>query len=233
MNPYREAAPWARAITLCALGAAAFYLLGRWEAAVDRRLEQLRSETASVVELIQARRAEAERAEALEDSLRTLDRALEKQEEVTRAVLEKLEGEDSTVVEWAKSAPLDSLMPLLQMRPLQLGETTFYAATGGRVRILAEGMLRLPIAEERIRSLERLVATQRSRVGVANAGWESALGRATRAEEALDLAEPLLEAWQDYSGCKILGIVSCPSRTVSFVVGAFAGVTIAYIGTRE
>lgn len=232
-NPYQQPAPWVRAITLCVLGAAAFYLLGRWEAAVDRRLEQLRSETASLIDMIQVRRALADSARALEDSLHLVDAALERQAKVIRDTIRSLERADSAAAVFVETAALEDLMPLLQMRPLQIGDTTFYAATGGRVRVLAAGLLRLPIAEERIRSLERLVATELARIRTLQVGWDTAVGRATRAEDALDKAEPLLESWQDYSGCKILGIVSCPSRTTAAVIGAVAGGLTIYVVSRE
>jgi len=233
INPYKEAAPWARAITLCVLGAAVFYLLGRWEAAVDRELEELRSETAAVIELIQARRAWSDSAKALEDSLRQVDAALEAKEVETRAAIASLVQADSAVVAWGDTAAMDTVLSVLRMRPLRLGDSTYYAATEPVARSLAARVLRLPIANERIDLLDSLVLTLQTRVTTLDTGWRVATARADSLEATLDLTGPILEAWQEYSGCKILGLFSCPSRTTAAIVGAVAGGLTVYLVSRE
>ena len=233
LNPYKEAAPWARAITLCVLGAAAFYLLGRWEVAVDRELEQLREETSDVIDHIHERRAWTARIKALEDSLQAVDDSLVRQVRATEVALAANTAADSQAVLWADTASVDSLLSVLRMRPLKLGDTTFYVATERRARVLADRLLRLPIAQARILEMGNLVRTQSSRITILDRGWDAARLRGDTLEADLSRITPLLEAWQDYSNCKILGVISCPSRTTAAVVGGLAGGLAIYFVSRE
>lgn len=233
INPYREAAPWARAITLVLLGVVILYGLGRWDSSIDRRLQELKAETAAVLDLIEARRAWVDSVRALEDSLGAADAALALQERRTRATLRELAARDTAVVEWAESSPVDSLLPLLRMRPLQLDTTTWYATTEAGVRLLARGMLRVPVLDRRVEELGSLAATRLSRIETLTTLGLASRVRADSLQADLDRAVPVMEAWQKHSGCKILGFIKCPSRTTALVIGVLAGGTAAYIGSKR
>jgi len=232
-NPYREAAPWARAITLVILGAVILYGLGRWDAGLDRKLAELKAETAAVIQVIQISRAWADSVRALEDSLERTDAALAIQGRRTRVALQELAAQDSAVVVRAETAELDSLLPLVRMRPLQFADTTWYATDSAQVRVLARGVLRLPVLEAQADTLRSLVNTQATRIATLSAGWAAARSRADTLQAQVNLAEPLLQRWQKHSSCKILGLIKCPSRTTAFIVGTVAGAVTVAIIRRE
>lgn len=233
MNPLKEAAPWARITTLLVVGAAVLYGLGRWDAAIDHKLLELKAETARVIDVVKATRSWADSVRALEDSLERADAALEIQERQTRAVLRELALADSQVVARAETAELDSLLPLLRMRPLQFADTTWYAVDSAQVRVLARGLLRVPVLEAQRDSLRSLVATQSARISTLQSGWDASRLRGDSLTVALDLTAPVLEAWQKHSSCKILWVISCPSRTTSAIIGVVLGGAAVYIGTKE
>jgi len=233
INPYREAAPWARTIALLVVGAAVLYGLGRWDARLDRKLAELKAETAAVIQVIQVSRAWADSVRALEDSLEQADAALTIQEGQTRVALRELAAQDSQVVARVESTPLDDLLPVVRMHPLRFADTTWFATDSAQVRVLARGMLRLPVLEAQRDTLRSLVNTQAARVTTLSAGWSAARSRADSLQSQVNLAEPLLERWQKHSSCKIFGLIKCPSRTTAFIVGTVAGAVTVTIVSRE
>lgn len=233
MNPLKEAAPWARIVTLIVVGAAVLYGLGRWDAAVDHKLLELKAETARVIDVIQARRAWTDSVRALEDSLAAADSTLEIQTRRTRAVLRELAAMDSAVVARVESTAVDDLLPQLRMHAIVINDTTWFATDSAQVRVLARGMLRLPLLLATNDTLHALADSQASRISLLSAGWAASRARADSLQADLNLAVPVLEAWQKHSGCKILGIVKCPSRTTSAIIGAIAGGLAVFIGSKE
>ncbi len=233
INPYKEAAPWARAITLVVIGAAVLYGLGRWDASVDRKLAELKEDTARILEVIQARRAWTDSVVALEARLAAADSTLAVQTRRTRAAVRELVALDSAMVERAESTPLDSLLPQLRMHAIVIRDTTWFATDSAQVRVLANGVLRLPLLLATRDSLTALADSQETRISLLSAGWSAARARADSLQGDLNLAVPVLERWQKHSSCKILFLIPCPSRTTSFVIGALAGGAAVYIGTKE
>jgi len=233
VNPLKEAAPWARITTLLVVGAAVLYTLGRWEAAVDRELVELKAETARVIDVIQARRAWTDSVKALEGSLAAADSTLAVQTGRTRAVLRELAAQDSAVVARVESTAVDDLLPQLRMHAIVIQDTTWFATDSAQVRVLARGMLRLPLLVAQVDTLRSLADSQETRISLLSAGWSAARSRADSLEGDLNLAVPVLERWQKYSGCKILGLIKCPSRTTSFIIGVLAGGAAVYIGSKQ
>lgn len=232
MNPLKEAAPWARITTLLVVGAAVLYGLGRWEAAVDRDLLELKAETARVIDVIQARRAWTDSVRALEDSLAAADSTLEVQTRRTRAVLRELAAQDSALVARVESTAVDDLLPQLRMHAVLINDTTWFATDSAQVRVLARGLLRLPLLLAQVDTLRSLADSQETRISILSAGWAAARARADSLQEDVNLAIPVLERWQKYSSCKIL-FIPCPSRTTSFIIGVLAGGAAVYIGSKE
>ncbi len=233
LNPYREAAPWARAITLVILGAVVLYGLGRWNASVDHKLRELKAETAQVIDVIQGRRAWTDSVKALEDSLAVADSTIEVQTRRTRAVLRELAAQDSAVVARVESTAVDDLLPQLRMHAVLINDTTWFATDSAQVRVLARGMLRLPLLLATNDTLHALADSQETRISILSAGWAASRARADSLQIDVNLAVPVLEAWQKYSSCKILGMIKCPSRTTSFIIGVLAGGAAVYIGSKE
>jgi len=233
INPYKEAAPWARLVTLIAIGAAILYGLGRWDGAVDERLRQLQADTDAALAMSAQLRATRESLRAVEDSLAAADSALAVQERRAVAALAELQALAQREVDSVASSPVEDLLPALRMRPILREADTLYATDERGVRVLSGRMLRLAQLERELPPLRDVADTRARRIETLLLQVATVQARADTAEVAIDLLEPLAERWRSYSGCKILGLISCPSRTTSLVVGAVAGGAIAFIATRR
>lgn len=233
INPYREAAPWARAITLVVLGAVILYGLGRWDQHVDTQLEDLKRDTGSALRVTAALRAHRDSIRRVEDSLATVDAALARQEMATTDALAALDSVVQAETDSVESAHLADLLRPLRMRSILHEDDTLYATDGDGVRFLSRRMLRLDQVERELGQVRQLADTRAERVAVLLVSLTAAQTRADTAEARIAGLEPLLERWQEQSSCKILWLVPCPSRTTTFVVGLVAGGTIAYLGSRE
>lgn len=233
INPYREAAPWARLVTLLVLGAVLLYGLARWDRSIDRRLAELKAETARVIEIIRSSREWADSVRALEDSLGAVDAALALEARRARAALEELHALAQAEVDSVASSPLDDLLPPLRMRPILVAGDTVYGTDSTGVRILSARMLRLAQVERELPVVRDLADTRADRIGVLTLQVAAVSDLADTLQAQLNLAEPVLEAWQKHSSCKILGLVSCPSRTTSYIIGVVTGGIAVYAASRD
>jgi hypothetical protein len=233
INPYREAAPWARMVALLAVGAAVLYALGRWDAYVDQQLAQLRRDTEQALAVSAQLRAQRDSLRSIEDSLAAVDRALQQQEQATVLALAALDSVARLQADSLEGAELSSLLQPLRMRPILVQGQTAYATDSAGVRFLAGRMLRLDQVEREVATLRQLADTRADRIAALIAGVSTAESRADQAEARIAEIEPLLERWQDAGSCKIFWLLPCPSRTTAFVIGALAGGAAVYIGSKE
>jgi len=224
INPYKEAAPWARLALLVTLGAALLYGLGRWDQAISDRARQLEDDTRAALRLTQLLRAQRDSLRAIEDSLVAVDSALAVQERRATVALRELAALDRREMDSVAAASVASLLPALRLRPFISGADTLYATDETGVRVLAGRLLRLDQVERELAQTRVVATTRTQRIATLELALGAAQLRADTAEARVRVLEPLLERWQAQRECRILWLVPCPSRTMAFVLGAGVGV---------
>ena len=236
MNPYKEAAPWARLITLLILGATVIYAIGRWDARLDRESERLEQDTESLLAAIRSGRGWRDSIQSLVDSLASVQDSLRVTDSTLTASLVANRELADREVEELESTPLDSLLRDLRLQPIRLPPPDIrvvYAADSGGVRFLARRMLRLAQAERELLTVRALADTRANRLTVLQASLGALQADRDTVAAELALAAPLLERWQSHNDCRILMLVRCPSRTTSLLIGLVAGSVTAFAITRE
>ena len=204
-------------------GAAALYILGRWDQGISEREALHRAAVSGVLKQGPAWRART-------DSLRTVQKAAEgraarlardrdRWADSARSVTRTLAADSAS----AASGPLDSLLARLQL--MRVAEDAFQTDSAG-VRFLADlaveadrGRLLIPILDARL----QLETARGAELEIALA---AAAARADTAEARVGVLEPLLAESQRLHRCRIAGLLPCPSRGLSYVLG---GVTVLLV----
>ncbi len=236
INPYKESAPWARLVVLVILFGAVLYVLGRWDQRISQADAQLVRNTKAILATAKASRSWRDSLRTVEAIVRERDAELAATAARHRAELARLTQVEQVEVAELASTPLDSLLPPLRMRPIQLPDPApriVYATDSAGVRFLSARMLRLAQSTRRGVQLDSLVGTQAARLRILEAGLAAASLRADSSEARLAITEPLLEQHLKRLQCRILWLVPCPTRTTSLVVGAVIGAGTAFALSRS
>lgn len=227
---WQETAPWARVITLVVLGAAGIYALGRWDSRLNARESDLERDSKIALQQTQFTHRLLDSLRTIEDSLGKVDHSLARQAAATRQALRQLELLDSATVALVASSPLDSLLRPLRLRPVRLGgDSIRYITDSIGVRFLANRVLRLPIIQASADTLRSLVATQRNRITALVFRFQTAQLRADSAETQLTINTALLERHLKSRRCRIMWVLSCPSRITSLVLGVGIGLVFTLV----
>ncbi len=238
-NPLKEVAPWARIVTLIILGTVVIYGIGRWDARISRDDALLAQQTRAILSSAKASRSWRDSLRRVETLVRERDTELAAVAARHRRDLARLTRVDQVEVATLARTPLDSLLPPLRMRPIQLPPVggarpvVVYATDSTGVRFLSGRMLRLGQLRRAAVTRDSLVGTQAARLLLLEAGFAAATLRGDSSEARLLEVEPLLERFLKRVTCRILWLIPCPSRTTSFVVGVIAGGAVAVALTRE
>ena len=74
---------------------------------------------------------------------------------------------------------------------------------------------------------QAVAATCRATLAVSDSGWQSCAVRAGLAEKRAERLDSLLRVGVKVQGCRIVGFLPCPSRTVAFLGGAIGGYVLS------
>lgn len=229
MNPFKEAAPWARIVTLIVLGTVIIFGIGRWDQRIAAQDAVLVAQTKAILATSRTARMWRDSLRGVEDLVRERDAQLAAAAARHRSELARLAEVDQVEVEQLARTPLDDLLPSLRMRPIRPPDAgdpqprIVYATDSAGVRFLSGRMLRLAQLERAAAPLDSLVDTQAARIRLLAAGLAAASLRGDSSEARLAIMEPLLERHLKRLECRILWLVPCPSRTTAFVLGAVVG----------
>jgi len=236
VNPFKEVAPWARIATLIILGMVVIYALGHWDRRISQADALLIQQTKALLKTSKTARIWRDSLRGVEQLVRERDAELAATAARHRAELRRLTQVEQVEVAELASTPLDSLLPPLRMRAIQLPDPEpriVYATDSAGVRFLSARMLRLVQSTRRGVQLDSLVGTQAARLRLLEAGLAAASLRGDSSEARLAIAEPLLEQHLKRLQCRILWLVPCPTRTTSFVIGAVIGAGTAFALSRS
>jgi len=218
----KQAVPKSRLpILLIIIGAIAIYLIGRWDNGIS---EAQRQHQANVSQALEA----GKRYRILQDSLRihieqldARDSSLSADLTRSRQRVQELVRSSAEALDTAQIGPLHSLLPPLKL--VQVAPNIFRTDSLGVrhlaiLRVEAErGTLLVPQLQGQIAILSNRVSVMQERIDLTDQGLEAAELRVVELED-------LLEEGQRLSQCKIMGLISCPSRTASFLGGV--GITL-------
>ena len=236
INPYKEGAPWARLVVLLILFGTGIWLLGRWDQRISTQDAALVAQTRAILKTSRTARMWRDSLRGVEQLVRERDAELAATAARHRAELRRLAQVEQVEVAELASTPLDSLLPPLRMRPIQLPDPEpriVYATDSAGVRFLSARMLRLVQSTRRGVQLDSLVGTQAARLRILAAGLAAASLRGDSSEARLAIAEPLLEQHLRRLQCRILWLVPCPTRTTSLVIGVVIGAGTAFTLSRS
>ena len=210
MNVFKEAAPWARIITLIVSGIAIIYGIGRWDQRISMQDAQLVSQTRAILSTARAARAWRDSLSRVEELVRERDTELAATAARHRSDLARLTQVDQVEVATLARTSLDSILPSLRMRPIHLPDSVgplrgiVFATDSTGVRFLAGRLLRVEQLERQLPVRDSLARADSTRIVNLAAGLNAASLRADSAEARVTDLEPLLEQFLKRSQCRIL-----------------------------
>lgn len=222
-------APTIRVSALIGIGLVVLYGLGRWDAIVSARMNELRDDTRTILDLGKVARRRSDSLRQLERTVLAQAASLQRLEDSLETRLENLLDLDAIEVVEIRNLPVEALLPPLRLRPITVGVQRLYATDSSGVRVLAGRMLRLDQLERRFPVLEDLAESRGRRASLFQAATSAAQTRADSAESRVVDLEKLLVRWQASSTCRLLLIFPCPSRGLAFVGGVAVTLTAALV----
>lgn len=205
---------------LILLGALLLYGLGRWDQALDERARAHQARVDRVLAAGAAYRARQDSLRQAERGALEAARALAGQARVAEARIRRLEGDRRADSAAVAAAAVDSLAGLLG---LTVGPVGRWGTDTAGVRRLAQLRIRALRGDSAIPALEDLVALERERADSLERAVLTAGIRADSAEARVVVLEGLLEERRRLGRCRIVGLLPCPSRTTTLVLGIGVG----------